>query len=57
VQVVLPDRAVVRATTFNGPGMRMETWDVEFFDPVRPMFEAAPLVLIRGDHEIRRSAE
>ena len=36
---------------FNSPGMRMDTWDVEFFEPGTPMLEAAPLVLVRGDHE------
>lgn len=36
---------------YNSPGMRMDTWNVEFFEPGVPMLEAAPLVLIRGDHE------
>ena len=36
---------------YNSPGMRMATWNAEFFDPGRPMLEAAPLVLVRGDHE------
>ena len=29
----------------------METWNAEFFGPGTPMLEAAPLLLIRGDHE------
>jgi hypothetical protein len=36
---------------WNSPGQRMDTWNVEFFEPGRPMLEAAPLVLVRGDHE------
>jgi len=36
---------------FNGPGMRMATWNAEFFDPGKPMLEAAPIVFVRGDHE------
>jgi hypothetical protein len=40
-----------QGSPFNAPGMRMDTWNVEFFEPGRPMLEAAPLVLVRGDHE------
>ncbi|MGI9264977.1 MAG: metallophosphoesterase, partial [Gammaproteobacteria bacterium] len=40
-----------QGSPFNSPGMRMETWNTEFFDPGSPMLEAAPLVLVRGDHE------
>ncbi len=40
-----------RGSPFNSPGMRMDTWDVEFFEPAAPMLEAAPLLLVRGDHE------
>ncbi len=36
---------------FTSPGMRMKTWEKEFFKPGRPMLEAAPIVLVRGDHE------
>ena len=36
---------------FNSPGMRMATWNAEFFHPGTPMLEAAPLVFVRGDHE------
>ncbi len=36
---------------FNSPGMRMDTWDIEFFEPGTPMLEAAPLLFVRGDHE------
>ncbi len=36
---------------YNSPGMRMDTWNVEFFEPGKPMLEAAPIVLVRGDHE------
>ncbi len=36
---------------FNSPGMRLETWMADFFDPATPMLEAAPNVFIRGDHE------
>lgn len=36
---------------YNASGQRMETWNVEFFTPGRPMLEAAPVVLVRGDHE------
>ncbi len=31
--------------------MRMDTWNTEFFEPGVPMLEAAPIVLVRGDHE------
>ena len=40
-----------QGSPFNSPGMRMDTWDADFFEPATPMLEAAPLVLIRGDHE------
>lgn len=40
-----------RGSPFNSPGTRMDTWDVEFFEPATPMLEAAPLVFVRGDHE------
>lgn len=40
-----------QGSPFNSPGMRMDTWDAEFFEPATPMLEAAPLVLVRGDHE------
>lgn len=43
--------ALCQGRSFNSPGMRMETWNEEFFVPAGPMLEAAPLVLIRGDHE------
>lgn len=36
---------------YNAPGQRMATWNIEFFKPGRPMLEAAPVVLVRGDHE------
>jgi hypothetical protein len=36
---------------YNAPGQRMETWNVEFFEPGKPMLESAPIVLVRGDHE------
>ena len=36
---------------YNAPGQRMETWNVEFFEPGKPMLESAPIVLVRGDPE------
>jgi hypothetical protein len=36
---------------FNSPGMRLETWDADYFTPAAPMLEAAPIVFVRGDHE------
>jgi hypothetical protein len=36
---------------YNTPGQRMDTWNVEFFEPGRPLLEAAPVILVRGDHE------
>ncbi|WP_312641473.1 metallophosphoesterase [Candidatus Nitrospira allomarina] len=40
-----------QGSPYNSPGMRMATWNVEFFDPGIPMLEAAPIVFVRGDHE------
>ena len=40
-----------QGSPFNSPGMRMDTWEADFFEPATPMLEAAPLVLVRGDHE------
>jgi hypothetical protein len=37
---------------FNSPGMRWQTWDADYFTPAAPMLEAAPIVFVRGDHEM-----
>jgi len=36
---------------FNSPGMRLATWNADYFTPAAPMLEAAPIVFVRGDHE------
>ncbi len=46
-----PDCGNCQGSPFNSPGMRMDTWNVELFDPGKPMLEAAPIVFVRGDHE------
>jgi len=33
-------------------GDNWATWKADFFDPARPLLEAAPWVMIRGNHEI-----
>lgn len=43
--------SLCQGLAFLSPGMRMQVWNDEFFRPAQPMFEAAPLVLVRGDHE------
>ena len=35
----------------TGPGQRWATWQIEWFKPAAPILAAAPLLLIRGDHE------
>jgi Calcineurin-like phosphoesterase len=37
---------------FNSPGMRWQTWEADYFTPAAPMLEAAPIVFVRGDHEM-----
>jgi hypothetical protein len=37
---------------FNSPGMRWQTWDADYFTPAAPMLEAAPIIFVRGDHEM-----
>jgi len=32
-------------------GDNWTTWDADFFTPARPLLEAAPIVLVRGNHE------
>jgi len=32
-------------------GYGWEAWDADFFTPAAPLFDAAPLVLLRGNHE------
>jgi hypothetical protein len=35
----------------TAPGQRWATWYADWFNPAAPIFGAAPLVLVRGDHE------
>ncbi|NRA04185.1 MAG: metallophosphoesterase [Myxococcales bacterium] len=43
--------SLCQGLVFLSPGVRMRIWNEEFFNPAQPMLEAAPLVLVRGDHE------
>jgi Calcineurin-like phosphoesterase len=36
---------------FNSPGMRLATWEADYFTPAAPLLAAAPVVFVRGDHE------
>jgi hypothetical protein len=44
-----PDKAAACAGSPFGD--RWDTWAAEFFDPARPLLQAAPWVLARGNHE------
>ena len=41
---------------YNSAGLRLETWMADFFTPAQPLFEAAPIVFVRGNHELCRRA-
>jgi len=48
-----PDTANCRCagSPYNSAGLRLETWNADYFDVAGPMLEAAPMVFVRGDHE------
>ena len=46
-----PNNKGCAGSPITGPGQRWATWETEWFKPAASMLAAAPLVLIRGDHE------
>jgi predicted phosphodiesterase len=36
---------------YNSPGLRLDTWMADFFEPAQPLFAAAPIIFVRGNHE------
>jgi hypothetical protein len=46
-----PCPPLIRGCAGSPYGDHWDTWAAEFFDPARPLLEAAPWVFVRGNHE------